>query len=212
MPEYFSSASNGEVGYPGLGGNAVRPAGACDPTVANTAATNQQDVDFLAMFDDIWARLLLLAKQLRDVMRLYNEKKQSLGWELEVNTLTKSFAAIDNSALASRQNAWGNMIGGGLMICGAGAGVKFGEACSMAGNAFGQMTNGLAGFTAASSSRQAEVDRSIADLQNKGSQAYTRNLDDIVQKARDIMQQMMELGRSMVDVYSQTLRAVVLTR
>lgn len=164
--------------------------------------------DFLTMFDEIWIRLLQLAKQLRDVMRLYNEKKQNLGWQLEVNTLKKSFDAIESSCEASRQSAFGNITGGILMCGGALLGVRLGEISSMIGNASGQMANGVAGISSAGANRRADVERSIADLQGKGSQAYARNLDDVVQKAREIMQQMIELGRSIVEVFSQTLRAL----
>lgn len=214
MSEYYLS-ENGER-FPPTRFSAEPSAMMLHASSAQHAGDNnvkkvEEPYAFLTMFDEIWTRLLQLAKQLRDVMRLYNEKKQDLGWQLEVNTLTKSFAAIDSSCEASKKNAVGSIVAGCLMVGGAAFGVycpSFSEVSSMIGNASGQFANGAASYSSAEATRRAEVERSVADLQSKGSQAYTRNLDEIVQKAREIMQQMMELGRSMVDVYSQALRSL----
>jgi secreted effector protein SseD len=45
--------------------------------------------DFFAMFDEIWSKLLMLAKQLRDTMQFYNQKKQELSWGLRSTPCSK---------------------------------------------------------------------------------------------------------------------------
>lgn len=73
---------------------------------------------FFAMFDEIWSKLLMLAKQLRDTMQFYNQKKQELGWGLEINTLEQSFKAIDDSYSAAKAGAIGGMFAGTLTVGG----------------------------------------------------------------------------------------------
>lgn len=164
--------------------------------------------DFFAMFDEIWSRLLMLAKQLRDIMQFYNQKKQELGWGLEINALQQNVKAIDNSYGAAMAGAIGGITGGVLMCAGAGIGARCGEVWMMAGNAMGQMANSAGTFTSGNETRKADTGKAIAELQNKGSQSYAKTLDDTLMKAREIMQQMMDMGRNLVEVFSQVLRAI----
>ncbi|MGG2142964.1 type III secretion system effector protein [Symbiopectobacterium sp. RP] len=180
------------------------------------AASDAELNDFFAMFDQLWGTLLNLARRLRDVMRMYNEKKQILGWGLEMNALSTSLNAIEHSFSAARDNALGTCLSGLMQCTGAltgeimgeisGAGAR--ELTTMGFNGSGSIANGLCSFSAASENREAEIERALADFQSKNAQSYIRNLDDIVQKAIDVMQQMMEMGRKMVEVFSQTLHSL----
>ncbi|WP_255483424.1 type III secretion system effector protein [Cedecea sp. P7760] len=160
--------------------------------------------DFFAMFDEIWSKLLMLAKQLRDTMQFYNQKKQELSWGLEINTLQQSVKAIDDSYGAAKAGAIGGMFAGVLTVGGA----FFGEAGMTVGNAMGQVANGIGSWASGSETRKADAEKAIAELQNKGAQSYAKTLDDTLMKAREIMQQMMEMGRNLVEVFSQVLRAI----
>lgn len=160
--------------------------------------------DFFAMFDEIWGKLLMLAKQLRDTIQFYNQKKQELSWGLEINTLQQSVKAIDDSYGAAKAGAIGGMFAGVLTVGGA----FFSEAGMTVGNAMGQVANGIGSWASGSETRKADAEKAIAELQNKGAQSYAKTLDDTLMKAREIMQQMMEMGRNIVEVFSQVLRAI----
>ncbi|ARF52354.1 type III secretion system effector protein (plasmid) [Pantoea stewartii subsp. stewartii DC283] len=160
--------------------------------------------DFFAMFDEIWSKLLMLAKQLRDTMQFYNQKKQKLSWGLEINTFQQSVKAIDDSYDAAKAGAIGGMFAGALTV----GGSFFGEAGMTVGNAMGQVANGIGSWVSGSETRKADVEKAIAELQNKGAQSYAKTLDDTLMKAREIMRQMMEMGRNLVEVFSQVLRAI----
>lgn len=159
---------------------------------------------FFVMFDEIWIKLLMLAKQLRDTMQFYNQKKQELGWGLEINTLKQSVEAIEHSYEAARTGAIGGICAGVLAL----AGAPFGQVGIQVGNAAGQTANGIFTLISAGKTRDADKEKAIADLQNKGAQSYAKTLDDTLMKAREIMQQMMDMGRSLVEVFSQVLRAI----
>lgn len=174
---------------------------------ANVQDSNKGTIDvsdFFAMFDEIWSKLLMLAKELRDTMQFYNQKKQELSWGLEINTLQQSVKAIDDSYGAAKAGAVGGMFAGVLTVGGA----FFGEAGMTVGNATGQVANGIGSWASGSETRKADAEKAIADLQNKGAQSYAKTLDDTLLKAREIMQQMMEMGRNLVEVFSQVLRAI----
>lgn len=160
--------------------------------------------DLFAMFDEIWSKLLMLAKELRDTMQFYNQKKQELSWGLEINTLQQSVKAIDDSYGAAKAGATGGMFAGMLAVGGA----FFGEAGMTVGNAMGQVANGIGTWASGSETRTADAEKAIAELQNKGAQSYAKTLDDTLMKAREIMQQMIEFGRNLVEGVSQVLRAI----
>lgn len=174
--------------------------------------------DFFAIFDQLWGVLLNLARRLRDVMRMYNEKKQMLGWELDVNALSTSLNSINLSFSASCAKSFGSLLNGCFKLYGdncpdnaveavEGVGdVEIGEA-GKKWNTMGTMAEGSLSIASAYLSRIAETERAMAEFKNKNAQSYNRNLDEILQKAIEIMQQMMDMGRKMVEVFSQTLHA-----
>jgi len=157
-----------------------------------------------ALLDEIWSKLMLLAKQLRDIMQSYNQKKQALGWDLEVNTLKKSVESINDSFQGAKVSAIGTLFGGLFSLTGAAVG---GMGMTV-GSAAGQAVGGIASCIASDETRKADTEKAIADLQNKGAQSYVKTLDDTQTKAREIMQQMMDMGRNLVEVLGQMLRAI----
>ncbi|MGL5699436.1 MAG: type III secretion system effector protein [Kluyvera sp.] len=159
---------------------------------------------FFTMFDEIWIKLLMLAKQLRDTMQFYNQKKQELGWGLEINALQQNLKAIDGSYNAAMASSIGGILGGVAMV----GGVFFGDVGMAVGNAASQGASGIGNLISGSETRKADAEKAVAELQNKGAQSYAKTLDDVLIKAREIMQQMMDMGRNLVEVFSQVLRAI----
>lgn len=159
----------------------------------------------LLLFDDIWTKLMELAKKLRDIMRSYNVVKQRLGWELQVNVLQTQMKTIDEAFRASMITAGGAILSGVLTI---GLGAVGGETGLIAGQAVGHTAGGVMGLGAGVAQRQSDQDKAIADLQQNGAQSYNKSLMDIMDKATEIMQQIMGVGSSLVEVLAQILQAL----
>lgn len=159
----------------------------------------------LLLFDDIWTKLMELAKKLRDIMRSYNVVKQRLGWELQVNVLQTQMKTIDEAFRASMITAGGAILSGVLTI---GLGAVGGETGLIAGQAVGHTAGGVMGLGAGVAQRQSDQDKAIADLQQNGAQSYNKSLMDIMEKAAEIMQQIIGVGSSLVSVLAEILRAL----
>ncbi|EKY4315936.1 SPI-2 type III secretion system translocon protein SseD [Salmonella enterica] len=159
----------------------------------------------LLLFDDIWTKLMELAKKLRDIMRSYNVVKQRLGWELQVNVLQTQMKTIDEAFRASMITAGGAMLSGVLTI---GLGAVGGETGLIAGQAVGHTAGGVMGLGAGVAQRQSDQDKAIADLQQNGAQSYNKSLTEIMEKATEIMQQIIGVGSSLVTVLAEILRAL----
>ncbi|EDF8017744.1 SPI-2 type III secretion system translocon protein SseD [Salmonella enterica subsp. enterica serovar Montevideo] len=159
----------------------------------------------LLLFDDIWTKLMELAKKLRDIMRSYNVVKQRLGWELQVNVLQTQMKTIDQAFKASMITAGGAILSGVLTI---GLWAVGGETGLIAGQAVGHTAGGVMGLGAGVAQRQSDQDKAIADLQQNGAQSYNKSLMDIMEKAAEIMQQIIGVGSSLVTVLAEILRAL----
>ncbi|EEA1125254.1 SPI-2 type III secretion system translocon protein SseD [Salmonella enterica subsp. enterica serovar Montevideo] len=159
----------------------------------------------LLLFDDIWTKLMELAKKFRDIMRSYNVVKQRLGWELQVNVLQTQMKTIDQAFKASMITAGGAILSGVLTI---GLGAVGGETGLIAGQAVGHTAGGVMGLGAGVAQRQSDQDKAIADLQQNGAQSYNKSLMDIMEKAAEIMQQIIGVGSSLVTVLAEILRAL----
>ncbi|MGL8417332.1 SPI-2 type III secretion system translocon protein SseD [Salmonella sp. NW578] len=159
----------------------------------------------LLLFDYIWTKLMELAKKLRNIMRDYNVVKQRLGWELQVNVLQTQMKTIDEAFRASMITAGGAILSGVLTI---GLGAVGGETGLIAGQAVGHTAGGVMGLGAGAAQRQSDQDKAIADLQQNGSQSYNKSLTEIMEKATEIMQQIIGVGSSLVAVLAEILRAL----
>ncbi|ECC3480949.1 type III secretion system translocon protein SseD [Salmonella enterica subsp. enterica] len=176
------------------------------PSSTQSPSGERVDTDsLLLLFDQIWMKLMELAKKLRDIMRSYNVVKQRLGWELQVNVLQTQMKTIDEAFRASMITAGGAILSGVLTI---GLGAVGGETGLIAGQAVGHTAGGVMGLGAGVAQRQSDQDKAIADLQQNGAQSYNKSLMDIMEKAAEIMQQIMGVGSSLVEVLAQILRAL----
>ncbi|ECE6505723.1 pathogenicity island 2 effector protein SseD, partial [Salmonella enterica subsp. salamae] len=87
------------------------------PSSTQSPSGERMDTDSLLMlFDEIWMKLMELAKRLRDIMRSYNVVKQRLTWELQVNVLQTQMKTIEQTFKASMITAGGAMLSGVLTI------------------------------------------------------------------------------------------------
>lgn len=176
------------------------------PSSTQSPSGERVDTDsLLLLFDQIWMKLMELAKKLRDIMRAYNEVRQQLNWGLQVNVLQTQMKTIDEAFRASMITAGGAMLSGVLTI---GFGAAGGETGLIAGQAIGHTAGGVMGLGAGVAQRQSDQDKAIADLQQNGAQSYNKSLMDILDKATEIMQQIMGVGSSLVEVLAQILQAL----
>ncbi|EBS8364742.1 TPA: SPI-2 type III secretion system translocon protein SseD [Salmonella enterica subsp. diarizonae] len=176
------------------------------PSSAQSQSGERVDTEsLLLLFDVIWTKLIELAKKLRDIMRTYNETRQRLTWELQVNVLQTQMKTIDQTFTASMITAGSAMLSGVLTI---GLGAAGGETGLILGQAMGHTAGGVMGLGAGVAQRQSDQDKAIADLQQNGANSYNKSLMDIMDKAVEIMQQIMGMGTSMVEVLAQMLRAL----
>ncbi|EAA5901075.1 SPI-2 type III secretion system translocon protein SseD [Salmonella enterica] len=176
------------------------------PSSTQSPSGERVDTDsLLLLFDQIWMKLMELAKKLRDIMRAYNEVRQRLNWGLQVNVLQTQMKTIDQAFKASMITAGGAMLSGVLTI---GFGAAGGETGLIAGQAIGHTAGGVMGLGAGVAQRQSDQNKAIADLQQNGAQSYNKSLMDILDKATEIMQQIMGVGSSLVEVLAQILQAL----
>ncbi|EED7470491.1 SPI-2 type III secretion system translocon protein SseD [Salmonella enterica subsp. salamae] len=176
------------------------------PSSTQSPSGERVDTDsLLLLFDQIWMKLMELAKKLRDIMRAYNEVRQRLNWGLQVNVLQTQMKTIDQAFKASMITAGGAMLSGVLTI---GFGAAGGETGLIAGQAIGHTAGGVMGLGAGVAQRQSDQNKAIADLQQNGAQSYNKSLMDIMEKATEIMQQIMGVGSSLVEVLAQILQAL----
>ncbi|HAU3143854.1 TPA: SPI-2 type III secretion system translocon protein SseD [Salmonella enterica subsp. salamae] len=176
------------------------------PSSTQSPSGERVDTDsLLLLFDEIWMKLMELAKKLRDIMRAYNEVRQQLNWGLQVNVLQTQMKTIEQTFKASMITAGGAMLSGVLTI---GFGAAGGETGLIAGQAIGHTAGGVMGLGAGAAQRQSDQDKAIADLQQNGAQSYNKSLMDIMDKATEIMQQIMGVGSSLVEVLAQILQAL----
>ncbi|HGY2264588.1 type III secretion system effector protein [Morganella morganii] len=164
--------------------------------------------DFFAGINEKLIRMMMLINKLRDTLQLINQKKQALGWGLEVNAMQQNVKAIVSSFCAAVRGAVGGIIGGVMMVVGAAVGVSRGEVWTMIGNAVGQMANNAGALASASKTREADQEKAIGGLQNQGAQSYVKTQDDSLVKGNEINKHSIDFNSNIVEQEGQMLRAL----
>jgi secreted effector protein SseD len=160
-----------------------------------------------------WLELAKLNMLARDVIQSYEQRRRFIEWGLEINALETKKKAIDDSFRASQISAIGGILSGVTSIAGAGFGgtgrcgldVATGtQIGSAAGGIGSQFANGYAaGYT-----RQAEEERAIGELQDKGAQSYMKTLEESITQAREIMRRAMEVGQQYMVINGDLLKTL----
>lgn len=200
-------------------------ASATDATAAPAAVKPDPGAE-LMMYDEIWAKLLMLSKRLRGMMNAYNAQRQALSWQLDVNALTKSRAGIEKAFQAAMVSAAGGMVSGVCTAGGAIAGARglkskgasemsnyerntFLESNINRGRDVGQSIGSGFNMGGSELTREADTAKAEADLLNKSAQSYTKTQEELQAQARDVMRQMLDMGQKYVEQYSQALQHLV---
>ncbi len=159
--------------------------------------------DFFAGINEKLITMLMLMNKLRDTLQLINQKKQALGWGLEVNALQQNLKAIDSSFCAAVCGAVSGIFAGVLMVAGAVMGVFRSEVWTMAGNAAGQMANSVGALASGSKTREADQEKAIAGLQNQGAQSYVKTQDDSLVKGNEMNKYWIDFFSNIVEQEGQ---------
>lgn len=209
----------------GRGNPAPTLASAADATAAPATVKLDPGAE-LMMYDEIWAKLLMLSKRLRDMMNAYNAQRQALSWQLDVNALTKTRSGIEKAFQAAMVSATGGIVNGVCTGAGAFSGVRKirGEEASKGdihqrntilenninrGRDVGQSASSAFTMGGSELTKEADTAKAEADLLNKSAQAYAKTQEELQAQVREVMRQMLEMGQKYVEQYSQALQHLV---
>ncbi|EPU3933608.1 type III secretion system effector protein [Morganella morganii] len=178
-------------------GNPINPLLSVNGCVnAQCSSKGTSDItDFLAGINERLIMMLMQINKLRDALQLINQKKQALGWGLEVNALQQNVKAIDSSFYAAVCGAVCGIIGGVLMT----VGVSRSEVWTIAGNAAEKLVNNAGALASARKTREADQEKAIGGLQNQGAQAYVKTQDDSLVKGNEINKYWIDFNSNMVE-------------
>ncbi|AHF76780.1 Translocation machinery component [Sodalis praecaptivus] len=182
----------------------------------------------LMRYDEIWAKMMMMCKKLRNMMNEYNAQRQAQAWTLDVNALVKTRDGIEKAFQAAVISSAGGVAGGVCSMGGTATGFRAvknlkqnpGENLhSNSTDAFnlhqglgrdsGQFINSGCAAGASGMTKEADTAKAEAELLHKSAHAYDKTQDELQAQAKDIMRQMLEMGQRYVEQYSQALQHLV---
>jgi secreted effector protein SseD len=166
--------------------------------------------DIISDISDIIFKMNELFKKMRDLLNAYNQKQQSLGWDVQVNSLENKREAITNTATGAYVSGGLSILSGLIGGAGAGASTRMGDIAMHTSSALGQMSTGAGKIAEGDMSRSADLLRMTSDLQSSGAQSYNKNLNELQDKIRDIRQGMKDFGNTLVNMANQIAMAAKL--
>lgn len=166
--------------------------------------------DMMSDLSNIIFQMNILFKKMRDVLNVYNQKQQVLGWDIQVSSMQNRRDAIDKTAAGAITSGVCTILSGVVSGVGAVASLKFGDIATHGGSALGQLGAGSGKLVEGNNTREADLLRMISDLQSSGAQSYNKNMSELSDKMNESRQNMKDLGNSINNIMSQITMAVKL--
>ena len=164
--------------------------------------------DIISNLSDIIFQMNILFKKMRDILNVYNQKQQELGWGIQVISMHNKREAIDKTAAGAIANGVCTILSGVVSGVGAGASFKVGEIGVHAGTALGQLGSGSGKLVEGDMARNAELLRMTSELQSSGAQSYNKNISELLDKVNELRQNMKDLGNTINNIMGQITMAV----
>lgn len=166
--------------------------------------------DMMSDLSNIIFQMNILFKKMRDVLNVYNQKQQVLGWDIQVSSMQNRRDAIDKTAVGAITSGVCTILSGVVSGAGAVASLKFGDIATHGGSALGQLGAGSGKLVEGNNTREADLLRMTSDLQSSGAQSYNKNMSELSDKMNESRQNMKDLGNSINNIMSQITMAVKL--
>lgn len=164
--------------------------------------------DIISNLSDIIFQMNILFKKMRDILNVYNQKQQELGWGIQVISMHNKREAIDKTAAGAIANGVCTILSGVVSGVGAGVSFKVGEIGVHAGTALGQLGSGSGKLVEGDMARNAELLRMTSELQSSGAQSYNKNISELLDKVNELRQNMKDLGNTINNIMGQITMAV----
>ncbi|WP_406704707.1 hypothetical protein [Sodalis sp.] len=179
----------------------------------------------LMRYDEIWAKMMMIFKKLRNMMNEYNAQRQAQAWTLYVNAQVKTRDGIQKAFLAAVISSAGGAAGGICSMGGTATGFRAVKNLkqnpgknlhSNSTDAFnlhqglgrdsGQFINSGCAAGASGMTKEADTAKAEAELLHKSAYFYEKTQEELQAQAKDIIRQMLEMGQRYVEQYSQALQ------
>ncbi|AQS36192.1 type III secretion system translocon protein, YopD/IpaC/EspB family [Shewanella psychrophila] len=165
-------------------------------------------MDAISQINDLMLKLAEMFKKLRNILQDYNVKQQELGWNVQIASMDDKRAAIDKACESAMWTGALEIAGGVIGMAGVGLSSKFGDAATHMSNAFGKGIEGTGKLVGAGISKEAELDRTIAEFKASNAQSYLKGANELNDKAKQISEQMRALIKDLVDLHGRISSAV----
>ncbi|WP_245610917.1 chemotaxis protein [Yersinia kristensenii] len=156
---------------------------------------------------DIISQMYMLFKEMRDLLNTYNQKQQTLGWDIQVSGMQNKRDAIAKTLEGAIASGVCAIVSGVVNVGGAGAGLKFGDIAGHVGKGFGELIGGSGKLREGVMAQEAELSRMKSDLQSQSGQSYSKAITELQDKIREARQVLSDIDSSLLSLNNQILTA-----
>ncbi|CNI24819.1 type III secretion system translocon protein SseD [Yersinia pekkanenii] len=176
-------------------------------SVDNGGRVDNNIGNIISNISDVIFQMSELFKKMRDLLNTYNQKQQTLGWDIQVSSMKNkrdAIAKVADGAIASGVCA---IISGVVSGVGAGVGLKFGEIGGQGGKAIGELISGSGRLAEGDMAQDAELSRMLSDLQGSGAQSYNKSITELENKIHEARQSMNDINNTLLNLNNQIAMA-----
>lgn len=183
-------------------------------TVTNTnnnVYSAKSGEDIIGQLNEMMVNMGQLFGKLRDLLRQYQQAQQSNTFRMQVTAFDTRMSAIKDECTAQKNQAIGQIVGGGLQALGGGVGMKA-PGLEVVGNSLSSATNGITGVAVVNGlTQQAKEQEVLAGYQQGLAEQQAKRSDETLDKALKVSSDLRDILSSLNQAYERIAGSVRLS-
>lgn len=159
----------------------------------------------LATLEKLMIMLREMQADSRDMWREFASDQQQAAYTMRVTAYETRMTSIEKTYNASMIQGFSQIFSGIVGVAGA---VTGNQVISTGAASLGKLGEGVGTMVAATQTREAQINQSIAEFQQGNADEFRKTLDSAVDKANEASRQMREWTKELIELQNRVMSAV----
>ncbi|MYM58559.1 pathogenicity island effector protein [Vibrio sp. OCN044] len=192
-----------------LSTNTLTATESAKPSVSTSSVPTESNIeDMIGQINELGTQLAKITNQILQLMREYSAQQRSQQYDIQEASLNDKRDGIERAKDSGISAGILQALSGFIGIAGVGGTSQIGEAATHLSQAMSKSVEAAGTMASASITRDAEMDKIAGDFKAMNAQDYMKALNELVEKARQIVQQMNAMLKDLVELNGKLTSAV----
>ncbi|MBU2898919.1 pathogenicity island effector protein [Vibrio hepatarius] len=174
----------------------------------SSVPTESNIEDMIGQINELGTELAKITNQILQLMREYSAQQRSQQYDIQEASLSDKRDGIERAKDSGISAGILQALSGVIGMAGVGGTSQLGEAATHLSQAMSKSVDAVGTMASASITKDAEMDKIAGEFKAMNAQDYMKALNELVEKARQVVQQMNAMLKDLVELNGKLTSAV----